>query len=120
MGKPSRSCHGEGHVLRTCSGVESVGFLRGTGGGTCGRLGTEQERPVCASLRRARDRSYKPMVKSAGVQRESDGVVVPVIGVQQNAPGGKGPDFGRAGRVGKREGMAGFPGPTTPARRSVS
>jgi RNA-directed DNA polymerase len=30
------------------------------------------------------------MVKSAGVQRESDGVVVPVIGVQQNAPGGKG------------------------------
>lgn len=47
------------------------------------------------------------MVKSAGVQRESDGVVVPVIGVQHNAPGGKGPDFGDAGRVGKREGMAG-------------
>jgi RNA-directed DNA polymerase len=47
------------------------------------------------------------MVKSAGVQRESDGVVVPVIGVQQNAPGGKGPDFGRVDRAGKREGMAG-------------
>jgi RNA-directed DNA polymerase len=59
------------------------------------------------------------MVKSAGVQRESDGVVVPVIGVQQNAPGGKGPDFGRAGRVGKREGMAGFSrsnDPGTPQR----
>ena len=40
-----------------------------------------------------RDRSYKPMVKASGVQRESDGVVVPVIGVQHNAPGGKGPDF---------------------------
>lgn len=47
------------------------------------------------------------MVKSAGVQRESDGAVVPVIGVQQNAPGGKGPDFGRVEEVGKREGMAG-------------
>ncbi len=47
------------------------------------------------------------MVKSAGVQRESDGVVVPLIGVQQNAPGGKGPDFGHADEVGKREGMAG-------------
>jgi RNA-directed DNA polymerase len=67
----------------------------------------EQERPVCACLRRARDRSYKPMVKANGAQRESDGVVVPVIGVQHNAPGGKGPDFGHAGGGGKREGMAG-------------
>ena len=55
------------------------------------------------------------MVKSLGGQRESDGVVVPVIGVQHNAPGGKGPDFDHAGGVGKREGMTGVPGPTTPA-----
>ena len=47
------------------------------------------------------------MVKPGGGQRESDGVVVPVIGVQRNAPGGKGPDFGHAGRGGKRKGMAG-------------
>ena len=47
------------------------------------------------------------MVKASGVQRESDGVVVPVIGVQHNAPGGKGPDFGHAEEAGKREGMAG-------------
>ena len=47
------------------------------------------------------------MVKSLGGQRESDGVVVPVIGVQHNAPGGKGPDFDHAGEVGKREGMTG-------------
>ena len=47
------------------------------------------------------------MVKSSGGQRESDGVVVPVIGVQQNAPGGKGPDFGHVSGGGKREGMAG-------------
>lgn len=55
---------------------------------------------------RARDRSDKPMVKPSGVQRESDGVVVPVIAVR-NAAGGKGPDFGDAGGAGKREGMTG-------------
>jgi len=48
------------------------------------------------------------MVKSLGGQRESDGVVVPLIGVQHNAPGGKGPDFDHAGEVGKREGMTGI------------
>ena len=47
------------------------------------------------------------MVKSGGGQRESEGVVVPVIGVQHNAPGGKGPHFDHAGGEGKREGMAG-------------
>lgn len=47
------------------------------------------------------------MVKASGAQRESDGVVVPLIGVQHNAPGGKGPDFGHVEGVGKREGMAG-------------
>src|SRR6266568_3086520 len=53
------------------------------------------------------DRWYKPMVKSSGGQRESEGVVVPVTGVQHNAPGGKGPRFDHAGGEGKREGMAG-------------
>ena len=47
------------------------------------------------------------MVKSEGDQRESDGVVVPVIGVQHNAPGGKGPDFDHARSGGKRKGMTG-------------
>ena len=67
-----------------------------------------------------KDRWYKPMVKSSGGQRESEGVVVPVIGVQHNAPGGKGPHFDHAGGEGKREGMAGsarsnFPGRSQPA-----
>ena len=54
-----------------------------------------------------KDRGYKPMVKSCGGQRESEGVVVPLIGVQHNAPGGKGPNFDHACDVGKREGMTG-------------
>jgi RNA-directed DNA polymerase len=66
------------------------------------------------------DRWYKPMVKSSGGQRESEGVVVPVIGVQHNAPGGKGPHFDHARGEGKREGMAGsarsnYPGGLSPA-----
>ena len=54
----------------------------------------------------SKDRSYKPMVKSSGVQRESDGVVVPLIAAR-NAAGGKDPEFGHTGNGGKREGMAG-------------
>jgi RNA-directed DNA polymerase len=60
------------------------------------------------------------MVKSPGGQRESEGVVVPVIGVQQNAPGGKDPHFDHACGEGKRKGMAGtarsnHPGGSPPA-----
>jgi RNA-directed DNA polymerase len=46
------------------------------------------------------------MVKSSGAQRESDGVVVPLI-AGMNPAGGKGPDFGHAGNGGKRKGMPG-------------
>jgi RNA-directed DNA polymerase len=54
-----------------------------------------------------KDRWYKPMVKSGGGQRESEGAVVPLIGVHDNAPGGKGPHFDRASGEGKHQGMAG-------------
>jgi RNA-directed DNA polymerase len=53
----------------------------------------------------SKDRSYKPVVKSSGAQRESDGVVVPVGGIRPLA--GKGPGFGHASGAGTREGMAG-------------
>jgi RNA-directed DNA polymerase len=56
------------------------------------------------------------MVKSLGGQRESDGVVVPLIGVQHNAPGGKGPNFDHAGEVGKCEGMTGSARSNHPGR----
>jgi RNA-directed DNA polymerase len=46
------------------------------------------------------------MTKSGGAQRESDGVVVPLI-AGRNPAGGKGPDFGHAREVGTGEGMAG-------------
>src|ERR1039457_66391 len=64
----------------------------------------------------SKDRSYKPVVKSSGAQRESDGVVVPLIAVS-NAAGGKDPDFGHVGDGGKREGMAGGAPPHHPRGR---
>src|SRR2546428_1012728 len=71
-------------------------------------------------LRRAKTAGIKPMVKSGGGQRESEGVVVPLIGVEHNAPGGKGPHFDHACGEGKRQGMAGIarfnhPGGLSPA-----
>ena len=58
------------------------------------------------------------MVKLDGAQRESDGVVVPVIAVS-NAVGGKDPDFGHVGRGGKREGMIGFAQSNNPRGREI-
>jgi RNA-directed DNA polymerase len=71
-----------------------------------------------------KDRTYKPMVKSSGGRRESEGVVVPLIGVQQNASGGKDPHFDHAWGEGKRQGMTGTarsnhpdgPSPVDPGR----
>ncbi len=89
-----------------CSGV-SLSGLSGVWVAARGHGLVRNRRDPSAWPSSGKDRSYKPMVKSSGGQRESDGVVVPVIGVQHNAPGGKGPDFGHAGGGGKREGMAG-------------
>jgi len=60
------------------------------------------------------------MVKAFGGQRESDGVVVPLIGVQHNAPGGKGPNFDHAHRAGKREGMAGASRSNSPGKSPLA
>jgi len=89
-----------------CSGV-SLSGLSGVWVAARGHGLVRNRRDRSAWPSSGKDRSYKPMVRSSGGQRESDGVVVPVIGVQHNAPGGKGPDFGHAGGGGKREGMAG-------------
>src|SRR5215210_960328 len=99
-------------ALRRC---RRVGSLRGMGSGTCARLrhGTGETRlPSLVS----RDRVYKPMVKSHGGQRESDGVVVLKI-AGRNLAGGKDPDFGHAGNGGKRQGMAGTAPPNYPEGR---
>lgn len=55
------------------------------------------------------------MVKSLGGQRESEGVVVPLIGVRDTS-GGKGPCFDHAREAGKRKGMTGSARSNYPSR----
>ena len=66
-----------------------VGSPRGVGGGTYARFGSGQEKTRLASLV-SKDRWYKPVVKSDGGKRESDGVVVPLI-AGMNPAGGRAP-----------------------------
>jgi hypothetical protein len=100
MGEPSRSCHGEGHVRQSLFRIGYGGSLRGRGSCTRASFGSGQGRPVCSLV--SKDRLYKPMVKPGGGQRESERVVVVMIGVQKNTPGAKGPCFDRACDEGKR------------------
>jgi hypothetical protein len=53
-------------------------------------------RDPSASPPSGRGASYKPKAKSAAAQRESEGLVVPLMVATNNATGGKGPCFGRA------------------------
>lgn len=89
-----------------CSGFSSVGLLGVREAARAHGL-VRNRRDPSAWPASGEDPGYKPMVKSQGGQRESEGVVVPLIGVQQNAPGGKGPHFDHAGSGGKRQGMTG-------------
>jgi hypothetical protein len=101
IGEPSRSYHGEGHVRQSLIRIGCGGSLRGTGSCTRARSGHGTRETRLFSLV-SKDRSYKPLVKASGGQRESEGVVVVLIGVQNNAPVAKGPCFDRASVEGKR------------------
>ena len=57
------------------------------------------------------------MVKTLGGQRESEGVVVPLIGVR-DTPGGKDPCFDHAREAGKHQGMIGVTRSNHPGRPS--
>jgi hypothetical protein len=101
IGEPSRSCHGEGHVRQSWFRIGCGGSLRGRE--TCTRARSDRGTGE-ARLRSlvSKDRSYKPMAKASGAQRESEGVVVVMIGVQNNAPVAKDPCFDHACSGGKR------------------
>jgi hypothetical protein len=101
--EPSRSCHGEGHVRRV--EFRSVRRVLPGYGKLHARMVWFGTRETRLSSLVSKDRSYKPMVKSSGGQRESEGAVVVLIGVQNNAPGAKGPHFDRACVGSERKGM---------------
>lgn len=103
--------------VRPCSGV-SLASLSGVRVVARAQGLVRNRRDPSAWPTSGKDRWYKPMVKASGGQRESEGVVVPPIGVQHNAPGGKGPCFDHASSEGKRQGMAGTARSNNPGRPS--
>jgi RNA-directed DNA polymerase len=104
---------------RPCSGVSLLGPSGVWGVARVHGL-VRNRRDPSAWPASGKDRWYKPMVKSGGGQRESERGVVPVIGVQHNAPGGKGPHFDHAWDEGKRQGMAGTARPNYPGQSRLA
>src|SRR5690242_10766951 len=102
--------------VEPCSGVSSAG-PSGVWGAARAHSLVRKGRGPSAQPALGKDQGYKPMVKSFGGQRESEGVVVPRIGVR-DTPGGKGPCFDHADEVGKREGMTGLARSNSPGRLS--
>ena len=105
--------------VRPCSGVSLAGLPGVWGMARAHSLGWNRRGPS-AWPASGEDRWYKPMVKAGGGQRESERGIVPLIGVQDNAPGGKGPHFDHASGEGKHQGMTGtarsnHPGGPAPA-----
>ena len=96
------------------SGAIHGGSLSGVRGAAClqGEIRNRRDpsaQPKCAfGASSGQSQSYKPEAKAKGVQRESEGVVVPLRVVGQNAAGGKDPWGERTGVEGKREGMPSF------------
>jgi hypothetical protein len=114
----SRAGHVTAKAMSASPGVRigRGGSSRGRGSCTRARSGRGTRETRLSSLV-SKDRSYKPMVKSSGGQRESEGAVVVRIGVQKNAPGAKGPHFGRGRERGTRKGMDGMTVPNFPGGR---
>ncbi len=87
------------------SGGGSAADLSGVWGAARAQGSVGNRRGPSAQPASGKGRSYKPSAKASGAQRESEGIIVPGIGAEENAPGGKDPCFGGAGASGKREGM---------------
>lgn len=109
------------HVAAKATAVAAVSKAAADLGGVLGAARVQGE------ARNTRDPSarppsgqvgvYKAKPKLRRVQRESEGIVVPVMVAQNNATGGKGPCGGHVDGAGKREGMAGKSGPNDPGGR---
>jgi hypothetical protein len=123
--KPAASIHLQSesraaHItVKTTSVASQSGDVNAAGlGGVRGAArvqGDERNtRGPSAQPRSRQSDSYKPKAKSSRAQRESEGVVVPWITVQNNAVGGKGPYSGRVDGAATCKGMTGRTGSNYP------
>ena len=86
---------------------ESVASLPGVWGAARVEGQARNVRGPSASPQSRQSGSYKSKTKSSAAQRESEGMVVPVMDATKNASGGKRPCFGQVEGGGKGEGMTG-------------
>jgi len=99
------------------TGRESAVGPSGVGGAARVQGSGRNRRGPSARPESRRGDPYKPSAKAGAVQRESEGIVVPVMAATNNATGGKGPWDEGAVSGGTREGMAGKTGPNNPGGR---
>jgi hypothetical protein len=90
VGRPSRSCHGEGNRLHQAIGA--VQDARGVKRTACGDSWIRNRRDPSRLLTSSEGGPYKPTAKAERAGRESEGFVVPTKPVK--AGGGKEPCFG--------------------------
>ena len=100
------------------SGGARAGGLGGVRGAARGHGEGRNTRGPSARPGSGQRGPHKPRVKAGAAQRESEGAIVPMRAVQQNAAGGKGPCGGHGVDSRTREGMAGETGPNSPGRRT--
>jgi hypothetical protein len=113
----SRAAHVTAKATSSKSAPERIDGRGGVWGAARVEGGARNTRDPSASPSSGQGAPYKLVAKSAAVQRESEGIVVPVRVVQNNATGGKGPWGGHVVGAGKREGMAVTSGPNNPGGR---
>jgi len=112
----SRAAHFTAKVTSAASGSGDAHAV-GLGGvwGVARVQGDERNtRDPSAQPQSRQSDAYKPKAKSSRAQRESEGVVVLVITVQNNAVGGKGPYSGRVDGAATCKGMTGRTGSNHP------
>ena len=115
----SRAAHftAKATSLAPWSGGARAGGLDGVGGAARGQGAGRNTRGPSARSGSGQRGLHKPKVKAGAAQRESEGVIVPVRAVWQNAVGGKDPCGGHGVGARTREGMVGETGPNSPGRR---
>ena len=101
-------------AARSTSGAVGAAGLGGVGGAARVQGDVRNARDPSVRPESGRGAGYKPMAKACAVQRKSEGIVVAVRAVANNAAGAKGPWGGSAGEAGTREGMTGKTGSNHP------
>ena len=93
----SRAAHVTAKTTSSALVPKRVEGSSGVGGATRSQGRVRNRRGPSSPPLSRRAVSYKPKAKSSGAERESEGIVVVVMPVEQNAGGAKGPWAGQVG-----------------------